>query len=130
MFRRTRSKVSMNHPSVLDPIRSLLEWALSLPWVVERPYSLMTPSVRSFAVDCEPLDRRQLWLVSGLSHTNSLAVFLPTETAREFEAAGLAQEISLMPRGHLLTALTCDPRTEPRRVEQLLLTAYSSAMVA
>jgi hypothetical protein len=29
-------------------------------------YSLATPGVRAFGVDCEPLGRRQLWLLTGL----------------------------------------------------------------
>jgi hypothetical protein len=130
MFRRARREISPNHPSVFDAMRSLHAWALSLPWVVERPYSVMTPGVRTFGVECEPLDRRQLWLVTGLHDASSIAVFLPTESAREMEAAGLVREIALMPRAHVLTALTCDPRAELRRTEQLLLTAYGSAMAA
>ena len=49
-----------------SPVRSwpafdnLHEWVLSLPWVVERPFNVGTPGVRSFAVDCEPLGRKQL----------------------------------------------------------------------
>ena len=72
------------------------EWILSLPWVVERPYGVGTPGVRSFAVDCEPLDLRQLWLVTGLTRTGNgeralgAAVIVPTELAEDFETVGLA----------------------------------------
>ena len=46
--------------------RDVREWVLSLPWVVERPTDGSRPGVRLLAVDCPPLGRRQLWLVTGL----------------------------------------------------------------
>src|SRR5512139_2164815 len=66
------------------------EWILGLPWVVERPYSLSTPGVRTFAVDCEPLARRRLWLVSGLRDGCGIAVIVPAEVAYQLQVTGLA----------------------------------------
>ena len=65
MLRRRRAPSS----SVVEPTRGssdVHEWVLGLPWVVERPTDGTRPDVRLFAVDCEPLQRRQLWLVTGL----------------------------------------------------------------
>ena len=115
-------------PLTTDTMDGLHEWVLSLPWVVERPSNPETPGVRTFAVDCEPLDRRQLWLVTSEGAFFSIAVILPTDAAREIEALQLGREIAQMPRRHVLLGLTRDPAEEPRRAEQLILTAYSYAM--
>ena len=40
------------------------QWVLNLPWVVNGPTVSTRPRVRSFAVDCEPLDRRRMWLLT------------------------------------------------------------------
>ena len=109
------------------------EWVLSLPWVVERPYSVATPDVRCFAVECEPLDRHQLWLVTGLQHELdpgrlSLAVVIPTDSAREVEDLGWGYPIAPMPGAQVLLAVrreSCDSQPE---IEALVLAAYSSAM--
>ena len=128
VFRKERRSVAVPDPLKTHTMEGLHEWVLSLPWVVERPYSQMTPGVRSFAVECEPLDRRQLWLVTGLIAFFSVAVIVPTAVAREIEMRRLGREIALMPRNHVLLGLTCDPADEPRRAEQLILTAYSYVM--
>src|SRR6478672_6630004 len=47
-------------PPAGPEIDRMHEWVLSLPWVVERPDDDTAPGVRYFAVDCEPLDRRQV----------------------------------------------------------------------
>ena len=62
-WRRKAPSETLRSPEPL--LGNVYEWILSLPWVVERPDGLGTPGVR-FAVDCEPLDLRQLWLVTGL----------------------------------------------------------------
>src|SRR5213076_1906959 len=62
----------------------LQEWVLSLPWVVERPDDDNTAGVTCFAVDCEPLGRRRVWLLAGLTndhHTSGVAVVLPIDAA-------------------------------------------------
>jgi hypothetical protein len=63
VFRRREPTTTAREVRAFDDFH---EWVLSLPWVVERPYALATPGVRGFGVECEPLDRRQLWLLTGL----------------------------------------------------------------
>jgi hypothetical protein len=109
----------------------LHEWVLSLPWVVERPRSLPMLGVRSFAIDCEPLERRRLWLITGLTSDSGradIAVILPIAAAEVFEAAGRGRRISPMPRGHVLMTACCDRVDEPAAVELVVLTAYNHAM--
>ena len=63
MHRHTTQRASS--PLASGAFDDLHEWVLSLPWVVERPYSLATPGVRAFTVACEPLGRQSLWLLTG-----------------------------------------------------------------
>jgi hypothetical protein len=108
------------------------EWVLSLPWVVERPYSLGTPGVRTFGIDCEPLDRRQLWLITGLRKPLdvddvSLAVIVPDDAADAIEDAGWAYRWVPMPAGHILMRADGGAH-RPQVIEALAITAYSCAM--
>ena len=80
MLRRRRTHRS----SVVEQTRhcsDVHDWVLGLPWVVERPTDGTRPDVRLFAVDCEPLQRRQLWLVTGLELAHDgrvgIAVVMP-----------------------------------------------------
>jgi hypothetical protein len=107
------------------------DWVLSLPWVVERSYSLATPGVRSFAIDCEPLGRRQLWLVTGLQEhlhigSRDVAVILPLDAARSIENAGHGRPLVLMPAQHALMAVHGGAGRE--EIEAVALVAYSYAM--
>jgi hypothetical protein len=109
------------------------DWALSLPWVVERHYSLAMLGVRSFAVDCEPLDRRQLWLVTGLQHPSredriAVAVIVPIEAAEAIENTGWGKRLDRMPAGHVLVAATPELVSGRQEVEALALTAYTCAI--
>ena len=109
------------------------DWVLSLPWVVERPYSLGTPGVRSFGIDCEPLGRRQLWLVTGLrsqfdADGMGLAVILPTEAALEVQGAGRGRSLSPMPGRQALVSINGDTVHRREDVEALVLSAYGYAM--
>ena len=107
------------------------DWVLSLPWVVERPYSLGTPGVRSFGIDCEPLGRRQLWLVTGLRsqfYGVSVAVILPAEAAREVQGSGRGRSLSPMPGRHALVSMNGDTVNRREDVEALVLSAYGYAM--
>ena len=109
------------------------EWLLSLPFVVERPYSLATPGVRSFGVDCAPLDRRQIWLITGM-HPDvdvdgmGLAVILPIDVADQFEAAARGRMVAPMPAGHALIAVPGASLSGREELEALALTAYCCAM--
>ena len=106
------------------------EWVLSLPWVVERPYGLGTPGVRSFGIDCEPLGRRQLWLLTARDSASrtSVAVILPNEEALALQKAGRVRTLAPMPGRHTLVSM--DGGTSHRRdqVEALVLKAYRHAM--
>jgi hypothetical protein len=104
----------------------LHEWIASLPWVVERTPGFGPHGLRTFAVDCESLGLRRLWLVTGLSPGRGLAVIVPAALAEDLELVGLARPISPMPAGHELVeavaGVTCD------ELERIVLVAYGSAM--
>jgi len=109
------------------------DWLLSLPWVTERPYSLGTRGVRCFEVDCEPLDRRQLLLITGLetrldAHRVGLAVIVPMDAARHLEEIGWGRIATPMPRGDALVTVPADALAGRQELEALALTAYSFAM--
>jgi len=132
MFRRSRQDriLSSEHAPAFDDFH---EWVLSLPWVVERPYSLDTPGVRCFGVDCEPLGRRQLWLITGLdengaSSSHSLTVIVPRDAANDIESAGWGRPVAPMPREHMLVAVDGPSFDRRRDAEALVLTAYGCAM--
>jgi hypothetical protein len=107
------------------------EWALSLPWVVERPYSSLTPGVRAFAVDCEPLDRRQMWLVTGIDQSYvgdpGIAVIVSLDDASEIEYAGWGRRLAPMPAGHVLLTVNTSV-VSLLTVEAIALRAYSASM--
>jgi hypothetical protein len=102
------------------------QWILGLPWVVERPYSLSTPGVRTFAVDCKPLARRRLWLVIGLRDGCGVSVIVPAETARELEVLGLTVPIAPMPPGHVLVCVR--DGVDQDSLDRVVLEAYSRAL--
>jgi hypothetical protein len=85
-----------------------LAWVVSLPWVVERP--LCEPCVRMFAVDCAPLHRRRLWLLTDVPKTTELgasgvSVILPVELSTHAVLAGWGRPVATLPAGHVLIAL-------------------------
>jgi hypothetical protein len=133
MFFRRASQDEAVSTGSAHAFGDLHEWVLSLPWVVERPYSLATPGVRSFAVECGPLDRHQLWLVTGLVDTvsngnPSITVIVPREAASDIEAAGWGRTMLPMPHGHVLMCVDGPAFDRRRDAEVLVLTAYSYAM--
>ena len=132
MFRREKPQdaTDVHAPRAFDDFH---EWVLSLPWVVERPYSLATPGVRAFGVDCEPLGRRQLWLLTGLeeqleSDDFGLAVIVPAGVADEIQAAGSGRSVAPMPARHAMVAVYGDTLGQRAELEALVLTAYGYAM--
>jgi len=109
------------------------EWVLSLPWVVERPPVGGAAQVRTFAVECEPLDRRRLWLVTDLRQScrfdgGDMAVIVPLEVAQFIEHVGWGQSLSPMPARHVLVAASERAIARPQDLEAFVLTAYSYAM--
>jgi hypothetical protein len=132
MIRRRREhKTTLTNDT--RPFDDFHEWVLSLPWVVEQPYSLGTPGIRSFGVDCEPLRRRQMWLLTGLQRARDvdgigIAVIVPAEAAGEIEGAGRGRRIAPMPGRHAMVTLYGDALDQRADVEALVLTAYGYAM--
>ena len=133
MFRRNHQsqKTLARHRD--RPFDDFHEWVLSLPWVVERQYNLATPGVRAFGVECEPLGRHALWLLTGMqsgtaSSTAGIAVIVPMDAADEIEAVGWGRSIAPMPANHQLVALYGDISEKRLDVEALVLTAYGCAM--
>jgi len=129
--RRTAS--SSTRMRNLRAFAHLHEWVLSLPWVVERPYSVGTRGVRTFAVDCEPLGRHQLWLVTGLRrhlrpNLIDIGVVVPHEAAQSIEVAGWGRTVAPMPEGRVLMRASAEAMAGPQRVEALALSAYCWAM--
>jgi hypothetical protein len=115
------------------PFDDFHEWVLSLPWVVERPYSIGTPGVRSFGVDCEPLGRRRLWLLTGLQREleidgMGLAVVVPSSAANDIECAGWGRSAAPMPGQHELVSVYSESIDRPQDLEALVVTAYGYAM--
>jgi hypothetical protein len=111
------------------------EWVRSLPWVVERAplRALHGAPVRVFAVDCEPLGRRQVWLVTGLVGSRfgapDVAVVMPTSIALGAHERGwVTHSDALLPEAHVLVTLGHDARSEPSHVEALLLAGYGYAL--
>ena len=130
MHRRPTSPSPAQHIRVLPNFH---DWVLSLPWVVERPYDVGAPRVRTFAVDCELLARRRLWLVSDLRQSRRLddadiAVIVPFEVAQHIELVGWGRSLSPMPEGHVLVGVSDSAISRPPELEALVLTAYSYAM--
>jgi hypothetical protein len=108
------------------------EWVLGLPWVVERSPSANS-HMRVFAVDCKPLRRRQVWLITGYSATpregSDVAVVMPRFAPEVAQAARweVHAEASL-PAGHVLVSLGPNAPRRPRDIEAFLLAAYSYAI--
>jgi hypothetical protein len=107
-------------------------WALNLPWVVERPSG---SCVRVFAVECKPLGRRQVWLLSGLHDGYArgamlgLSVILPSELSRHLEQAGRGVRIGTVPAGHAVLALNdLDDGVSVDHVRTIASAAYRYAL--
>ena len=85
---------------------------------------------RVFAVDCTPLDRRRVWLATGLPHppdrSSGIAVVLSDEKAHTVQVAGLAHTIDGLSAGHCLVATAV--AAGPSRIEALVFDAYGAAM--
>src|SRR3954447_19717920 len=132
MLRRRRDHSTITHNEG-GAFADFHEWVLSLPWTVERPYSVATPGVRCFGVDCEPLGRRRRWRLTGLHRDIDpsglgLAVIVPADAADEIEELGWGRAVAPMPAGQVLVAVDGGEVARRENVEALALTAYSYAM--
>jgi hypothetical protein len=125
-----RSRPDLRTPRAFEDFH---DWALSLPWVVERPYSSGAPGIRSFGVDCAPLGRRCLWLLTGLHHELQpeeigLGVIVSAATARELERAGRGRRVAPMPDHRAMVSVFGEALEGRDDVEALVLAAYGEAM--
>jgi hypothetical protein len=132
MLRRRRDLETATQRDSAPPDR-FHEWVLSLPWVVERPYDAETPGLRCFAIDCEPLGRRQVWLISGLQSDSDpaetgVAVIVPAEAALSIEDIGWGRMVAMLSADHVLVALNCRSADLRQTLEALVFTAYGHAM--
>jgi hypothetical protein len=104
-------------------------WVSSLPWVVEEPRSL-APDVRMFAVDCEPLHVRRVWLMTGPAaapaDSYNVSVVLPEDVGTIVARAGWAWRVAPMPPDHVL--MRADVLGGANATEALILAAYECAL--
>ncbi|MCU1427664.1 MAG: hypothetical protein JWL83_1664 [Actinomycetia bacterium] len=116
---------------------NVAEWVRSLPWVVERPADSRSPGVRLFAVDCPPLRRRRVWLVTGLgqqmdagaTESADVAAVMPVEASRVAEDAGWdVLRATPLPADHVLMTLGRDTARMRESIEAFVLAAYNYAM--
>lgn len=132
MLRRRRGRSAGTTTVDRWALADLHAWILSLPWVVERPNVLGVPGVRCFGVDCEPLERRQLWLITGMQphlagEGIDLAVIVPAAVGHDLENTGWARVAAPMPRCHVLAMLHAPSMVNRHDLEGLVLTAYDCA---
>ncbi len=133
MLHRRREPQITTTTTAAPAFTDLHDWVLSLPWVVERPYSLDTPGVRCFGVECEPLGRRQLWLITGMQrqlavHDLGLAVIVPAEVAQDLEDMCWGRIVAPMPAYHAVVTVHTASLASRQNLEALVLTAYGCAM--
>jgi hypothetical protein len=112
-------------PTRVSDHDALHAWVLGLPWVVERPYSLGVPGVRSFAVDCAPAGVRSVWLVTGLPNGAGVGVVVPRALGADLDLLRLAEPIAPMPPVHVF-AVVC-AGVDEHDLERVLLEAYATA---
>jgi hypothetical protein len=133
--RRTPRKTAS--AEVIPAFAEVVEWVLSLPWVVERPADARWPSVRLFAIECPPLERRRMWLMTGFAkptpdgktYGSDLAAVMPVEASGDADAAGWEVHWATpLPADHVLMTLAPDAEHERDDIEGLVLAAYSYAM--
>ena len=109
-------------------------WVRSLPWVVERPDEGTHRGVRLFAIECEPLARRQVWLMTGMSSSvngegTGIAAIMPRAALRPPRPAGWVERIATpLPNGHVVVMLENGSLRPRQEVENFVLTAYMYAM--
>jgi hypothetical protein len=130
---RRRHAQPLDETAVAPAFAHFHEWVASLPWVVERPFCPETRTVRCFGVDCAPLGRRQVWLLTGMDrHLDpcglGLAVIVPASTAAGIEESGLGWITAPMPQGCALMSVSSTSLADRGELEALVLAAYICAL--
>ena len=134
---RRRTTPKSSSAEAIPAFGEVVEWVLSLPWVVERPADARWPSVRIFAIECPPLERRGMWLLTGVAkpapdgntYATDLAAVMPVAASGEAETAGWeVHGATPAPGDHVLMTLARDAVHEREDVEAFVLAAYSHAM--
>ena len=131
------------HPKTspdIEPVAdNFLDWAASLPFVVERTHGL-SKSVRMYEVDCEPLDQRRTWLILDFAtprspRPTSITVVLPRKVATKAARAEWGAQLRLTTRDEApASEFACldrvvfqvNPLAGRRNVENVVLGAYRS----
>ena len=123
---RRKCNTPREAPKVGSPHDDFHRWILSLPWVVERPHLAGAPGVRTFAIACEPLDIRQVWLVTGLPPGRRIAVVAPNSLAGEWQMHGVGRALVPMPDCHTLFGIRDD--ADGIDLERVILETYSTVL--
>jgi len=115
-------------------VERLHDWLLSLPWVIERPGVAEAPGLRWFAVECEPLGRRRLWLLTGAfgnvdTDGFGVHVVFPTEAARRVVDAGVGAMVAALGDEHTLVSLRLETTelADHTHLERALLLGYEAS---
>jgi hypothetical protein len=123
----------MEH-AVIAAMERLNSWLLGLPWVVERPGLADVPGLRWFAIDCEPLGRRRLWVLTGPLGDMApkwlcVTVVLPASTALGIVDDGDGALTARIGDQHWLVSLRIDTTNEANaaRLEKVLLIGYDAS---
>ena len=123
---RRRCKPPRESPLAETANDEFHEWILSLPWVVERPGIPDAPGVRTFAIACDPLDVRQVWLITGLPPGRRVAVVVPSSLAVEWEMHGVGRAIAPMPSRYTLFGLRRE--ADGTDIERAVLETYGTLL--
>ena len=123
---RRRCKQPREAPRAETANDEFHRWIVSLPWVIERPPTPGAPGVRTFAIACEPLDVRQVWLVTGLPPGQRVAVVVPSSLAVEWEMHGVGRALAPMPARHTLFAIHAD--ADGIDLERVILETYGTVL--
>jgi hypothetical protein len=115
-------------------VERLHGWLLGLPWVIERPGMAEAPGLRWFAVDCEPLGRRRLWLLTGAfgsvdTDGFGMHVVFPTAAARRIVDAGVGAVVAALGDEHNLVSLRLETTelADRAHLERMLLLGYEAS---
>lgn len=99
------------------------------------------PGLRWFAVDCGPLGRRRVWLLTGtmdnvafdqsVADFSAVHVVLPEPAARQVAVTGEGRLLARIGVDHSFVSLRLDAArgTDNARLESLLLLGYEASFI-